>query len=157
MCGEKFLLRLFGLLCLGSPPHVRGKGEQKLLLYQPLRITPACAGKSECVPPDRYLYQDHPRMCGEKVLFMTGFCSCPGSPPHVRGKGCCCESWPEVSIWGSPPHVRGKAEYRCFQSPEGRITPAYAGKRPCLNTSMNLMKDHPRVCGEKTPSFRYPL
>ena len=31
-----------------------------------------------------------------------------------------------------------------------RITPAYAGKRRVKNFAMSQIRDHPRVCGEKT-------
>ena len=35
------------------------------------------------------------------------------------------------------------------------ITPAYAGKRPCLTCPDWLSRDHPRVCGEKAADFRF--
>ena len=47
MCGEKLVLRIVGGLCLGSPPHVRGKVGKHVL-----RVL---------------LFLDHPRMCGEKT------------------------------------------------------------------------------------------
>ena len=45
----------------------------------------------------------------------------------MRGKAC--------SGWSNPLHFR--------------ITPAYAGKRHCLQISPTLARDHPRLCGEK--------
>ena len=47
VCGEK---RICGQRCetrSGSPPRVRGKASANKLLKHPIRITPACAGKSE--------------------------------------------------------------------------------------------------------------
>ena len=49
---------------------------------------------------------------------------------------------------GSPPRVRGKLanldkSYNTF-----RITPACAGKTLTITINNNLLKDHPRVCGE---------
>ena len=45
VCGEKFLLRLFCLLCLGSPPRMRGKEAQSRDSKPEIGITPAYAGK----------------------------------------------------------------------------------------------------------------
>ena len=35
-----------------------------------------------------------------------------------------------------------------------RITPAYAGKRLYCNGKISLVRDHPRVCGEKPCPFQ---
>ena len=66
-------------------------------------------------------------MCGEKAFWPSPPTGNTGSPPHVRGKG----------LGG-------------FVPLEGvRITPACAGKSvTCRNTS-HILKDHPRMCGEK--------
>ena len=45
VCGEKSHQRGLGLLLLGSPPHVRGKGVRYLCIVLFAGITPACAGK----------------------------------------------------------------------------------------------------------------
>ena len=37
------------------------------------------------------------------------------------------------------------------------ITPAYAGKRLAKKMMLSTMKDHPRVCGEKTVSVPAPV
>ena len=75
----------------------------------------------------RLLRGDHPRMCGEKGL------STFWSRNHS----------------GSPPRMRGKVRAQCVQRDCVGITPAYAGKRPCLTCPDWLSRDHPRVCGEK--------
>ena len=71
---------------------------------------------------------DHPRICGEKKGKMEEKMKYTGSPPHMRGKG----HEKEIRI-----HVTG-------------ITPAYAGKRRKVNHERGAVKDHPRICGEKT-------
>ena len=71
-------------------------------------------------------------MCGEK----------PGSSRLGREWG------------GSPPHVRGKARIRQPERHEQGITPACAGKRWVRLILPYLRRDHPRMCGEKTNTFR---
>ena len=51
---------------------------------------------------------------------------------------------------GSPPRMRGKAAIAARRVPAARITPACAGKSLSGHTSKSGMKDHPRMCGEKT-------
>ena len=48
--------------------------------------------------------------------------------------------------------MRGKAAPVLLPKIRGRITPAYAGKRPYLLEQVRLFTDHPRLCGEK---FRF--
>ena len=55
----------------------------------------------------------------------------------------------EVYETGSPPRVRGKAFLRFLSRSLSRITPACAGKRGGRTVSFFLIRDHPRVCGEK--------
>ena len=66
-------------------------------------------------------------MCGEKEKARTQRTVRKGSPPHVRGKG--------ITVAG---HIGN-----------GRITPAYAGKRESRSASGSACRDHPRMCGEK--------
>ena len=49
----------------------------------------------------------------------------------------------------SPPRMRGKAKNRCRSCPLTRITPACAGKRWSSKHIVDMLWDHPRVCGEK--------
>ena len=46
VCGEKKVMRGAKDKRMGSPPHVRGKGEIESYADECDRITPACAGKS---------------------------------------------------------------------------------------------------------------
>ena len=128
MCGEKAAVgTVVGVVGSGSPPRVRGKEQYRELAILRKRITPACAGKSLCPRCSVKLYQDHPRVCGEKLVSTLLCQALPGSPPRVRGKAMIPSS-PQAQI---------------------RITPACAGKsRSCLASRL-CIQDHPRVCGEK--------
>ena len=90
-------------------------------------ITPAYAGKSYSLALFLGLHRDHPRVCGEKVLKDIKKAAAVGSPPRMRGKAL------EVSTWLVLP----------------RITPAYAGKSGASVGRLAVVRDHPRVCGEK--------
>ena len=128
VCGEKSTVRLSPWMIVGSPPRVRGKGHGHLQGHGACGITPACAGKrlgthdAGCYP------QDHPRVCGEKLI-------CRFS---------------QKTLLGSPPRVRGKARRPLCGAVPSRITPACAGKSQVHNVQDGLGQDHPRVCGEKS-------
>ena len=49
-------------------------------------ITPAYAGKSDDAHSVPLKYQDHPRLCGEKVCMLSPRFCVVGSPPPMRGK-----------------------------------------------------------------------
>ena len=51
---------------------------------------------------------------------------------------------------GSPPRVRGKVQQQYDNIQKERITPAYAGKSGELCNGELCIRDHPRVCGEKS-------
>ena len=55
----------------GSPPHARGKANEKFCCTALTGITPACAGKSIKEKQNGIPLWDHPRMRGEK--FRTFF------------------------------------------------------------------------------------
>ncbi len=73
------------------------------------------------------LPEDHPRLCGEKLI-----------APAIR-----------KHIMGSPPPMRGKVENDPNLKGKFGITPAYAGKRFPRHCSRESCWDHPRLCGEK--------
>ena len=91
------------------------------------RITPAHAGKRDCVHARARRAWDHPRPCGEKFPLALPLYHYLGSPPPMRGKG-----FSHLS-----------PELVC------RITPAHAGKRMEVYHSCLIGEDHPRPCGEK--------
>ena len=45
--------------------------------------------------------------------------------------------------------MRGKVIYALHDCAQGRITPACAGKSRCILQQLRVVKDHPRMCGEK--------
>ena len=112
---------------IGSPPPMRGK----VLKLDPgnmeLRITPAYAGKSIRYTVPVLLVQDHPRLCGEKLLIFLLQFDDVGSPPPMRGKV----------------HAVQTCPVQCG------ITPAYAGKSLSAASRSRKIRDHPRLCGEK--------
>ncbi len=188
MCGEKSCAQLSSRAALGSPPHVRGKGGDGNDRGLHARITPACAGKSQCACTRARSARDHPRMCGEKQSNSRIRMIQKGSPPHVRGKvlsvnffgghfgitpACAgkrrfiracnvvyrdhprmCGEKPALILritrpQGSPPHVRGKDGNSATRPSTLRITPACAGKSCVVTWFCYLVRDHPRMCGEK--------
>ena len=74
--------------------------------------------------------QDHPRVCGENSANCV----------EVR------------LLIGSPPRMRGKQGFPFPSCARRRITPAYAGKTFVRYVRVVGFKDHPRVCGENSPS-----
>ena len=127
VCGEKILIWFTAAIEPGSPPRVRGKVRTSGEVYNELRITPACAGKSDRQWRRQQQAQDHPRVCGEKLYSAFRKLEDQGSPPRVRGK-----------VWD----VKEKLI-------ADRITPACAGKSRGPRFAATPKGDHPRVCGEK--------
>ena len=66
VCGEKAVAVVSSSFTLGSPPRVRGKGDNGNMQIAQAGITPACAGKSICFRARQCVRKDHPRVCGEK-------------------------------------------------------------------------------------------
>ena len=127
MCGEKYRHGYRSGTQGGSPPHVRGKEHQPPTHDRCPGITPVCAGKSAAFPTFSSLKKDHPRMCGEKNIWVVD----------------------AITSTGSPPHVRGKALLNSSKNLFSRITPACAGKRLLQSFYDTRGWDHPRMCGEK--------
>ena len=135
VCGEKLRSLAVRNARTGSPPRVRGEVYVCSLISLTCRITPACAGRSRPLRLTRLSAQDHPRVCGEKLMT-----SCPGAP-----------------YTGSPPRVRGEVNDEAVRYWEMGITPACAGRRARREKTASILKDHPRVCGEKIRSSRAAL
>ena len=95
------------------------------------RITPAYAGKRRGIAARLPLLRDHPRVCGEK-----------GQPVPAAGLS-----------EGSPPRMRGKVKKTQKGIQSAGITPACAGKSVVCGDACRRSKDHPRMCGEKQPTF----
>ena len=90
-CGENPSQAHQGIVCLGSPPRMRGKLDSLSRNHAPTRITPADAGKTPSCTTFAPLVQDHPRGCGENRNVIEFETRLPGSPPRMRGKRHCSE------------------------------------------------------------------
>ena len=132
MCGEKLVTEFITRYMMGSPLRVRGKVGPVIQLRAGPGITPACVGKSIRPSSMASVPWDHPRVCGEKVVF-----------PLFRS-----------FRLGLPPRMRGKAERAAAAANRRRITPAHAGKSTLVNSTTKPQRDHPRLCGEKAAYFR---
>ena len=64
-CGENMYITMTALGFLGSPPQVRGKLPQFVILPEQVGITPAGAGKTQSSDVSTLSATDHPRRCGE--------------------------------------------------------------------------------------------
>ena len=147
VCGEKLGGNASGVLTQGSPPRVRGKGCIQRGDRRGRGITPACAGKSKHLPCICCLREDHPRVCGEKLISSFSVTLYAGSPPRVRGKvqrswivrspggitpACAGKSWycrsVAVGAGGSPPRVRGKVSVFCLSVARSGSPPRVRGK-----------------------------
>ena len=127
VCGEKFSAHSARRYRTGSPPRMRGKATRPHAKPRPSRITPAYAGKRRHVQYRPSGNKDHPRVCGEKWKDVPK----------------------EIKLKGSPPRMRGKGRVASELARDAGITPAYAGKSKYRECKDRVLKDHPRVCGEK--------
>ena len=138
VCGEKLYTPCVIAPSVGSPPRMRGKGYDVVSRLCRVRITPACAGKSEQCGGTGTTDWDHPRMCGEKC--------------HSRLSA--------ASALGSPPHVRGKVPSICENLERMGITPACAGKRLKRSRStvppVAIVPLFPSVCNKPVVSDGSP-
>ena len=126
MCGKNKIGDRRQKNAQGSPPRVREKQAYPIFAGQTVRITPACAGKTQALMVALKAYRDHPRVCGKNSELFRMFLVPEGSPPRVREKR-------KVVVTDT---------ITCG------ITPACAGKTVSLPVPDNSMRDHPRVCGK---------
>ena len=110
----------------GSPPHTRGIQDKSQIKLITLRITPAYAGNTSLILPNKSGFEDHPRIRGEYAFTVFSTLNFLGSPPHTRGI--------LFAIW------------HCFSF--FRITPAYAGNTLRYRYATREIRDHPRIRGE---------
>ena len=110
MCGKNMASNKGMLTGLGSLPRVREKQSSSPNHYDNLRITPACAGKTDLSVSVLYRAWDHSRVCGKNLF---------GLYKHLQSLG-------------SLPRVREKLTFKNLHQVYHRITPACAGKTHCL-------------------------
>ena len=106
---------------------MRGEGCASSMQFRAFGITPACAGRSFFCGCRFRMYQDHPRVRGEKIV-----------PPPAC-----------FVTYGSPPRARGEERSANSTLTDSRITPACAGRSLKAVPQLCPDGDHPRVCGEK--------
>ena len=69
MCGEQQVPQPRNVPILGSPPRVRGTAMEIDGKEESRGITPACAGNRRTFPGHSAKKRDHPRVCGEQLIF----------------------------------------------------------------------------------------
>ena len=127
MGGEKSFSISSTYCATGSPPRRQGKANWHCVRRPALRITPAQAGKRTRSWRAYGCPWDHPRVGGEKLIFVHLLDYTTGSPPHRRGKA--------------------------YEQLQSGITPAQAGKRRQSSHCLRPDRDHPRAGGEKFSSL----
>ena len=147
MCGERNYRYDEFLDEDGSSPRVRGApgAPRGPGVYE--RFIPACAGSAEFVALDSFVSRFipacagsatpeeraehigavHPRVCGERELFVVYLWNKYGSSPRVRG-----------ALLNAPSGC-----------PDLRFIPACAGSAGFLLPVLRARPVHPRVCGER--------
>ena len=148
LCGEKFPINVLIYIQKGSPPPMRGKESAYTPQSYPARITPAYAGKRVIRSGFHKLFQDHPRLCGEKATHLSVSAFVCKDHPRLCGEKQEFRAHVALPV-GSPPPMRGKVPIPEFPLVTSRITPAYAGKSNICVKVVSPTRDHPRLCGEK--------
>ena len=115
----------------GSPPRVREPRAVRGLFLSQFGITPACAGTTGQGQGSQRPAQDHPRVCGNHRA--------PRSQDDRR--------------IGSPPRVREPRDRVEALNCDHRITPACAGTTHIGENCVDVVRDHPRVCGNHKDDF----
>ena len=130
MCGNHALSSFSKGAGGGSPPRVREPPSVSTNQESSWRITPACAGTTVAYGTSRDPGEDHPRVCGNHSLSLWPYPKCAGSPPRVRE--------PQSSAM--------------IRFPVSGITPACAGTTNREVWVSAYVQDHPRVCGNHSPT-----
>ena len=119
---------------LGSPPLAREKLDVRCKRKKPVRITPACAGKTPFYLSNEFISRDHPRLRGKNSAFQSF----------------------DIAFHGSPPLAREKLAILSLCAIATRITPACAGKTALPPSEARRSQDHPRLRGKNFLSVRAP-
>ena len=133
-CGEHICTGDGALPPEGSSPRMRGAQSLRLLGLIQLGIIPADAGSTAAIRQRRPWNPDHPRGCGEHQTI------CDWNP----------------SGRGSSPRMRGALAFVAFRPLHTGIIPADAGSTSWTGFPRATSGDHPRGCGEHTPTSGTP-
>ena len=85
VCGEHADLREHDHIGRGSSPRMRGTREFDRLRDGCVGIIPAYAGNTLWTSVTPTLIEDHPRVCGEHIVWVCHASSYLGSSPRMRG------------------------------------------------------------------------
>ena len=100
--------------------------EIKIFIAHDIRITPACAGRTEYFFNGFVALSDHPRVCGKDCILNQNI----------------------KVVEGSPPRVREGQRLSSLRRRWIRITPACAGRTLAFCLVFPTAQDHPRVRGK---------
>ena len=117
----------------GSSPRVRGTHVYLLFANPVRRFIPASAGNATCAGQHRRAEKVHPRECGERRGYATGY----------------------YPIHGSSPRVRGTRAHQHYRQHRRRFIPASAGNASHHSRSATSNWVHPRECGERLAAPLY--
>ena len=136
VCGEHEISRTNSGVWTGSSPRVRGTQQARRDGRRDRGIIPACAGNTLGETLTRGNPWDHPRVCGEHN-------ACDLTAPLLAG---------------SSPRVRGTPYKVVAAVCKTGIIPACAGNTDACRRGGELLRDHPRVCGEHlSAAFNLPF
>ena len=133
-CGEHVVVELVPCVSLGSSPRMWGTHHTRPVRGRGTGIIPAYAGNTLRKTKRTVRARDHPRVCGEHAWFAATSYVAAGSSPRMRG------TLSEVWVFRL---LRG-------------IIPAYAGNTKLSGSSVSVLGDHPRVCGEHDKQGNLP-
>ncbi len=85
VCGERKDHPMQSAQEIGSAPRVRGTRAILLQPFEVTRFSPACAGNAYCANITRLTTAVQPRVCGERLYYITIALKIIGSAPRVRG------------------------------------------------------------------------
>ena len=127
LCGDRWVGMARRFVPIGSSPPVRGSVPTISDIDEGDRFIPACAGIGPPVPSLVCNGSVHPRLCGDRCVFIS-------RPPLVCG---------------SSPPVRGSDEAGNAVDRAERFIPACAGIGCVSIFSRSWSAVHPRLCGDR--------
>ena len=152
VCGENVVIASDRRAALGTSPRMRGKLLLRRYHQIEWRNIPAYAGKTMSPRPHQSGLAEHPRVCGE-TLHSSSAIALSSEHPRVCGENLVSVKTPGYGI-GTSPRMRGKLFLRLRFTLLERNIPAYAGKTAFCCTTESKLSEHPRVCGENSPTLR---
>jgi GAF domain-containing protein len=83
--GQRSIITCRPAACAGLSPRVRGTPRLHGHPDSDPRFIPACAGNARAPRPSWCVRPVHPRVCGERIQYVSRRNNCCGSSPRVRG------------------------------------------------------------------------